>query len=126
MIDRHNVLVYGGTKNYHGYEKQYPPACLRCVISHCSSEYLGMSEQGDLFDDFTYITAVFLCARNCMDQDADHSLGVFRYYENLFIRPDIGCGNDYCGENDASGVSAPRSLEEHWFNNTCTISNIFE
>ena len=63
IIDRHNVVVYGGTKNYHGYEKQY--------------------------------------------------------YGNLFIRPDIGCGNTNCGENDASGVTAPKALSENWFNNTC-------
>jgi hypothetical protein len=63
IIDRYNVVVYGGTKNYHGYEKQY--------------------------------------------------------YGNLFIRPDIGCGNVFCGENDASGVEAPKILAERWFNNTC-------
>ena len=63
IIDRYNVVVYGGTKNYHGYEKQY--------------------------------------------------------YGNLFIRPDIGCGEVQCAVNDASGVTAPKSLNENWFNNTC-------
>jgi hypothetical protein len=63
IIDRYNVVVYGGTKNYHGYEKQY--------------------------------------------------------YGNLFIRPDIGCGEVHCAVNDASGVIAPKSLNENWFNNTC-------
>lgn len=63
IIDRYNVVVYGGTKNYHGYEKQY--------------------------------------------------------YGNLFIRPDIGCGEVECAVNAASGVTAPKSLNENWFNNTC-------
>lgn len=68
IIDRLNVVVYGGTKNYHGYHKEY---------------------------------------RN-----------------NLFIRPDIGCGNTVCGENDASGVSpgGPRPLSENWYNNTCVTA----
>ena len=42
-----------------------------------------------------------------------------QYHGNLFIRPDIGCGSDFCGENDASGVTAPKPLSEHWYNNTC-------
>ena len=58
-----SVLTSAGTKNYHGYDKQY--------------------------------------------------------HDNLFIRPDIGCGDNFCGENDASGVTAPKPLNENWFNNTC-------
>jgi len=42
-----------------------------------------------------------------------------KFHGNLFIRPDLGCGNTVCGENDASGVSAPKVLAEHWYNNTC-------
>ena len=63
IVDRHNVVVYGGTKNYHGYDK--------------------------------------------------------KYHNNLFIRPDLGCGSNFCGENDASGVSDPKALNENWYNNTC-------
>ena len=68
ILDRFNVLVYGGTKNYHGYNK--------------------------------------------------------RYYGNLMLRPDLGCGNDFCGENDASGVMHPLALNESWTNNTCATAGI--
>jgi len=41
---------------------------------------------------------------------------------NLFVRPDDACGHDYCMENDASGVSAPKPQLNFFVNNTCIIA----
>ena len=41
---------------------------------------------------------------------------------NLFVRPDDSCGHDYCMENDASGVIAPKPQLNFFVNNTCIIA----
>ena len=42
---------------------------------------------------------------------------------NLFLRPDLGCGNTWCVENDGSGVSSPKRQGNFFVNNTCIVSS---
>ena len=42
---------------------------------------------------------------------------------NIFIRPDLGCGNTYCLQHYASGVDSPKTLDQWFENNTCILGD---
>ena len=42
---------------------------------------------------------------------------------SLFVRPELGCGNDFAMQNDASGVTAPKQLRQFFTGNTIVVGD---